>query len=80
VRWQDLDGDGAIEAPVSRFVDLAHPAGPDGRVDLIRAEANAGRQGHQSVAGLYGGRGAYLPARRSEFRELKAIASLHVMR
>ena len=46
VRGQDLDGNRAIEAGVARLVDLAHATGPDGRVDLIRAEANAGEKRH----------------------------------
>jgi hypothetical protein len=35
-----------IQLGVSGAIDLPHPAGPDGRVDLIRAEASAGREGH----------------------------------
>ena len=43
---KDLDGDDAIESRVARFVDLAHAAGPQGGEDLVRAEADAGGQGH----------------------------------
>ena len=57
---QRLAKAGRILIATSRFsfvsrrpIDLPHPAGPDGRVDLIRAEANAGRE-RQSVARLYG--------------------------
>jgi hypothetical protein len=46
MRGQDFDRDRAIETGVAGFVDLAHPAGPDGREDFIRAEAHAGREGH----------------------------------
>jgi len=41
-RWQDLDGDDAIETRVARLVDLAHSAGADGRLNFVRAEPNAG--------------------------------------
>ena len=41
MRGQDLDGDGAVKASVGGFVDLAHPAGPEGGVDLIGAERSA---------------------------------------
>ena len=47
-----LDGDVAIQLRVARFVDFAHPARADGRVDLVRAEAGAG--GEAQTAGLYG--------------------------
>ena len=43
---QNLDRDGAIEARVARFVDLAHPAGAKRRDDFVRAEASAGGQRH----------------------------------
>ena len=44
VLGQDLDRDGAIEAGVAGFVDLAHAAGTERRDDFVRAEASAGSQ------------------------------------
>jgi hypothetical protein len=41
-RWQDLDGDVAIEFPVPRLPDLAHPARADRREDLVGPETGAG--------------------------------------
>jgi hypothetical protein len=41
---QDLDRHVAIEFGVVRAVDLPHTAGADGRTDLIRAKASAGRE------------------------------------
>jgi N,N-dimethylformamidase len=35
---QDLDGYHAIESCIAGFVDLTHPAGPDHRQDLVRAD------------------------------------------
>ena len=43
---QHLDRDLAIEALVVSAVDLAHPAGPEWRDDLVRAEARAWGQRH----------------------------------
>ena len=43
---QHLDGDGAVEARVSSFVDLAHAPGTERGVDLIGAERGARGQGH----------------------------------
>ena len=43
---QHLDGDGAIQPRVGGLVDLAHPAGAEGGVDLVRAEGGAGAKGH----------------------------------
>ncbi len=43
---QHLDGDGALQPGVGRFVDLPHAPGPDGGLDLIRAEAGAALEGH----------------------------------
>ncbi len=43
---QDLDGDRPLQPGVGGFVDLAHAPGPDGGLDLIRAEAGAALQGH----------------------------------
>ena len=48
----DLDGYVAIEASVPGIIDFAHRAGPKGRLDLVRAEARAGREGQ--TRGLYG--------------------------
>ena len=41
-RRQDLDRHVAPEARVPGAVDLAHPPGPDGRENLVRAEPRAG--------------------------------------
>jgi hypothetical protein len=43
---KELERDITAERRVARFPDLSHPAGSDGRVDLVRAEANTGREGH----------------------------------
>jgi len=43
---EDLDRNDTVEAGVFGFVDLAHPPGPDGSEDFIRAEARSGSQGH----------------------------------
>ena len=43
---QHLDGDGAVEARVGGFVDLAHAARAKGGLDLVRAERGACLQGH----------------------------------
>ena len=48
---QDLDGDGAVEAGVAGFVDLAHAARAEGDVDLVGAERGAWRERHGSVTG-----------------------------
>jgi hypothetical protein len=45
-RRKDLHGDIALQARVAGLVDLAHPACPDGRGDLIGAEAQSRRQRH----------------------------------
>ena len=47
VRRQHLDGDVAPEPRVARAVDLAHPARPERRRDLVRPEAGPGREGHR---------------------------------
>ncbi len=44
-RRKDLNGDRAIQPRVSGFVHLAHTACPQGRDDLVRAEARAGVEG-----------------------------------
>ncbi len=35
---EDLDGDGAVQAGVAGFVDLAHPPRAEMAFDLVRAE------------------------------------------
>ena len=52
VPGKDLDGDRAIQAGISRPVDLPHPAGTERRGDLIGAEPRARGQGH--VREFYG--------------------------
>ena len=42
-----LDGDGAVEARVARAVHLAHAAGADRRLHLVRTQAIPARQRHQ---------------------------------
>ena len=51
---QDLDGDDTSEPRVFRPVDLAHPAGAEGRQDLVRAEPRSRRKRH--VGEAYNGR------------------------
>jgi hypothetical protein len=46
LRREDLDGDLAPEARVSRAIDLAHPSGAERREDLERTEARSGRERH----------------------------------
>ena len=46
MRGQNLDRDCAIEARVARFVDFAHPAGPEWRLDFVRAEASTESKCH----------------------------------
>ena len=41
MRQEHLDGDGAVQAGVAGFVDLAHAASPQLGLDFIRAEAGA---------------------------------------
>jgi len=43
---EDLEGDVPAQCDIPGSPHLSHPAGPDGRVDLIRAEANAGLERH----------------------------------
>ena len=45
---QDLDGDIAIEPRVARPIHFTHPASPKGGENLVRTEARAIGQGHQS--------------------------------
>jgi hypothetical protein len=42
----NLDRDVAAQPGIAGAIDLSHPAGPDGRVDLIQADANAGLERH----------------------------------
>jgi hypothetical protein len=44
---QHLDGDMAIELGVACAVDLAHSACTDGSLNLVRADAGAGRETHR---------------------------------
>ena len=46
---QDLDGDGAVEAGVGGFVDLAHAPGAERGVDLVGAERGAWLKWHRSI-------------------------------
>jgi hypothetical protein len=50
--WKDLDGDVAFQLRVTRSVDLAHPASPEARLDLIRAEATS-YQGRRSEIAVH---------------------------
>jgi hypothetical protein len=45
-RWQHLERDVAMQAPVARTIDFAHTAGPDGGNDLVRTQAGAGLEAH----------------------------------
>jgi hypothetical protein len=40
LRGEHLDCDGAVEACISRLVDLSHPASSDGASDFVRAETH----------------------------------------
>ncbi len=46
IRWQELDGDVAIQPGVMRQVDDAHAPAPELGDDRIRAEGRAGGEGH----------------------------------
>ena len=46
--WQDLDGDIAIELRVARAIYLAHATGAEGGDNLVRTEARASGQWHES--------------------------------
>jgi hypothetical protein len=46
---QDLEGDIALETGIVGAVDLPHPPGPEGREDLVGAEACSGRQRHAAT-------------------------------
>lgn len=45
-RRENLDRDGAIEARIAGFVDLAHPPGAEWRKNLVRTETSAGGKAH----------------------------------
>jgi hypothetical protein len=45
---QHLDRHDAPKPPIARAVDLAHPAGAEWLENLIRSEARAGVEGHDS--------------------------------
>jgi hypothetical protein len=47
---QPLDGDGAIQARIARFVDFAHTAGADGGKDFVWAKPSTDDQCHRSRA------------------------------
>jgi hypothetical protein len=53
---ENLDGDLAIEPGVGRAIDLAHAAGAERGLDLVGAEASAGRHGHRRTSLLRGKR------------------------
>ena len=50
IAGQDLQCDVAIQRVVARTIDVPHPAGPQQRQYLVRAESNAGRQIHRRSA------------------------------
>ena len=43
---QDLDGDGAVQAGVSRLIDLSHAPCTEGGLDLVGAEGGARLKWH----------------------------------
>ena len=54
-RWEDLDGDGAIEPRIAGFVHLSHSTRADQRQDLVRAESGSGLQRHRVESRDYSG-------------------------
>ena len=48
---EDFDRHVAVELGVLRAIDLAHPAGPEGGENLVRAEMSAGHQSHRLLRG-----------------------------
>ena len=48
---QNLQSDGAIEPRIARAIDLAHATRPEWSNDLVRAQADAGRERHWDGAG-----------------------------
>ena len=53
---QNLQCNVAIERGITGSVHLAHTAGPKGGDDLVRAEADAGGEGHEIAVDYMGGR------------------------
>ena len=51
MRGQHLDGDGAVEAGIAGFVDLAHTPCPNGSEDLVGAKRGAWLERDGSVDG-----------------------------
>ena len=49
--WEDLEGDGATQARVPPFVNLAHAPGPDEAEDLVPSEPRAGCESHGQSGG-----------------------------
>ena len=43
---QDLDGDGAVQARITRPIDLAHAPGTQWAENLVRTKSDAGGEGH----------------------------------
>ena len=50
VRREHLDRDGAVQARISRAVDLPHAAGAGGADDFVRAEPDTRAEGHEDLA------------------------------
>ena len=44
--WQNLDGDVALQARVTRAIHLAHAAGAEHRVDFVRTETRTAFERH----------------------------------
>ena len=51
MRGEHIDGDGAVQAGVGGFVDLAHASRAEGGLDLVGAERGAGLQRHKLLVG-----------------------------
>ena len=49
--WEELDGDGPIEARIARSIDFAHSSGAERCQDLKRAEADSRREPHDGLDG-----------------------------
>ena len=64
---QQLDGDGAVEARVSRSINLAHSPGTDPAENFIRTEPDTGRERHavvwpgRIIRGQHIGKAPYFP-------------------
>ena len=72
--WEDLDGDGAIEARVGGTEHLTHATSPEARVDAIRTKAIAGtdrtlteQRRHRSPHGAVEDRYAIVVEQRLDF-------------